>query len=405
MRDNLDAAAPAATIKAGGSADAVPWRRSGAAQLAEGLRAMRARSLAVLDAYAAAGCLQVACSEELNPPLWELGHLGWFQELWVGRNLQRSMGTRYDHAVPRGPSLLAQADSLYDSATVAHATRWHLPLLPVAECKAYLAATLEQTLGLLRAAGPGDDDLYFYRLVLMHEAMHLEAAVYMAQALGVAMDAQLFTDAATPASTAAASVDWAARQIAMPARAWALGQAAAGFVFDNELGPHALQLPGCQMDARPVSWGQYLSYVLKTRCALPRYVRESAQGFEQQRFGQWQVINLDDAAVHLSYREALAYCAHVGRRLPTEAEWECAALTQPEFAWGQVWEWTRSTFAPYPGFVIHPYREYSEPWFLSRPVLRGACVATQACMRSPYYRNFFLPDRNDIFSGFRTCSL
>ena len=93
-----------------------------------------------------------------------------------------------------------------------------------------------------------------------------------------------------------------------------------------------------------------------------------------------------------------------GRRLPTESEWECAALTAPGFSWGQVWEWTASPFAPYPGFVAHPYRDYSQPWFDGRPVLRGASFATQPGMRHPRYRNYFTADRSDLFAGFRSCA-
>ena len=93
-----------------------------------------------------------------------------------------------------------------------------------------------------------------------------------------------------------------------------------------------------------------------------------------------------------------------GRRLPSEAEWEAAALTLPDFQWGEAWEWTASRFNPYPGFSAHPYRDYSAPWFGERYVLRGASRATSPRMAHPRYRNYFTPERNDIHGGFRSCA-
>ena len=75
------------------------------------------------------------------------------------------------------------------------------------------------------------------------------------------------------------------------------------------------------------------------------------------------------------------------------------------FFWGEVWEWTANTFSAYPGFQADPYRDYSEPWFGTHKVLRGASLVTRQRLRSPKYRNYFLPERDDIFSGFRSCSL
>jgi gamma-glutamyl hercynylcysteine S-oxide synthase len=383
------------------------WRQANANQLQTGLRDVRTRTLAVFDAYVAAGSLHVPYSDELNPPLWELGHIGWYQELWIGRNPQRAAGIGYQHAVLRTPSLLAHGDSWYDSSTVPHASRWHLPLLDPLACKAYLAATLEQTLALLAVAGTDDDALYFYRLVLFHEAMHLEAAIYMAQALGVALPKVHTQHPDTIKLIASQAVNtWTTSQISIQNQPWTLGFDQTGFAFDNELGAHSLGLARYSIDAKPVSWGQYMAYVEHSGCALPRYVRRAGQGYEQQVFGQWQPMIMSDSAVHISYAQAVAYCDHAGRRLPTEAQWECAALSQDSaFAWGDVWEWTASTFAPFAGFVAHPYRDYSEPWFNTRPVLRGACSATQPFMRNAKYRNYFMPGRTDIYSGFRTCNL
>ena len=89
---------------------------------------------------------------------------------------------------------------------------------------------------------------------------------------------------------------------------------------------------------------------------------------------------------------------------PPPAEWEYAASSgNPDFRWGELWEWTGSAFEPYPGFSADAYLEYSAPWFGTHQVLRGASFVTQQRIRSPRYRNFFMPERDDIFAGFRTC--
>ncbi len=407
----------------------VPWqpavqaRTSDAATLADLLRASRTRTLALADCFAAAlgADLRVPLQPQFNPPLWELGHLGWFQDYWVRRNPQRAGGNAYNPAIaPADPAFVApgvSVDDLYDSSLVAHDTRWGLPLPSLDATRAQLHAGLQHTLELLAHSPQDDAALYFFRLVLFHEDMHGEAALYTAQALGISVDAKLLLAPLHTRTTQAGVLQ-------VPACTWQLGSSGPDFAFDNELRGHKVELPGFTIDRCAVSWRRFLPFVegggyadarwwspegWRWRTAhghtVPRYLRTTphGQGWQCQRFGQWQALDLDASAVHLTHHEAQAWCQWAGLQLPTESQWECAAMTQPDFCWGEVWEWTASAFAAYPGFVAHPYKDYSAPWFDSRPVLRGASVATADRMAHPKYRNYFTAERNDVHAGFRTC--
>jgi ergothioneine biosynthesis protein EgtB len=391
-------------------------RRAGRGLLAEALRASRADTLATFAAYERAlPGLVVPRREELNPPLWELGHVGWFQEYWLARNPQRHRGVAADPDAPRPEGVRGGADALYHSGRVAQAGRWSLPLPAAEATRADLEAQLAATLALLAATPDDDQALYFFRLALFHEDMHHEAALYMAQGLGIAIDEPRWQ--AQPLAGRRGEID-------LPAATWRLGHDGPGFAFDNELAAHEEQLNACAIDCRVVRWDEYLDFVdaggyldprwwseegrawlAATRAAAPRYLRRAAGRWQQWRHGRWTVLDATLAACHLTLHEAQAWCAWAGRRLPTEAQWERAAVTRPDaFRWGEVWEWTASGFAPYPGFAPHPYRDYSAPWFDGRPVLRGASFATQPRMRCPRYRNYFGAARNDIFAGFRSCA-
>jgi iron(II)-dependent oxidoreductase len=378
--------------------------------LAKLLQATRARTLALAHAYAHAlgPSLSVPYTTQINPPLWELGHIAWFQDRWIARNTQRAVGTRCDPTWPLAPSRLAVADGLYDSSNVAHASRWAQPLPELQQTTEYLQSVLDDTLRLLAQAPHGDDSLYFYRLVLFHEDMHAEAAVYMAQALGIPLGDGV---AISEHRTTATPTRGADLTLQLKATSWQLGSTGNGFAFDNELGDHPVELTTFEIDRAPVSWRQYLAFLddvdSQDNTNVPRYLRrDDGSGYWQcQRFGDWQALDLNAPATHLNYTQAQAWCRWAGRCLPSEAQWEYAAMTQPRFEWGRVWEWTASSFTPYPGFVPHPYRDYSAPWFDGRPVLRGASAATAAHMVHPKYRNYFTPERNDIYAGFRSCSL
>lgn len=376
-------------------------RRGGRQLLAGALADSRARTLALLDAYAAAlgESLTIPCSPQLNPPRWEAGHIGWFQDYWIARNRQRAQGIACDPDHQRPAGRMARADTLYNSSRVAHETRWQLDLPDLAATRAYLAEGLAETLTLLATTPQTDADLYFFRLALFHEDMHGEAGIYMAQALDIPLPARFADRLLGPAGVVPET-----RALSVPAQSWTLGWHGDGFAFDNELAAHEVTVPAFEIDSDVVSWRRYLPFVEQTGAAPPRYLRRRDGRWQRCVFGRWEALPLDAPAVHLRWDEADAWCRWAGRRLPGEAEWEIAALTLPAFRWGQVWEWTASRFAPYPGFVAHPYRDYSAPWFGDRYVLRSASRATSPRMAHPRYRNFFTPERNDLHSGFRSCA-
>ena len=341
--------------------------------------------------------------------------------------MQRGQGSGCLPGQVRLASIEPNADRWWDSGRVAHNTRWALDLPPVSHCRAYLLDTLESTLELLAKAPEDDDALYFYRLCLFHEDMHGEAMAITAQTLGLKLD-KAFVAAFTPPPVATRE------PLRLPATAWQLGSpSGAGFIFDNEKSPHAVSVPEFEIDAQPVSWSQFVEFVddggydraelwhadgwcwLQKMAAGegrrgPRYVEEigvASGAVMQTRFGRAMRMQGSQPALHMTWWEADAWCRWAGRRLPAEVEWEVAAHTAARrgFRWGDVWEWMGTTFRPYPGFSPDPYADYSEPWFGNHKVLRGGSFATRARMKNPKYRNFYLPERDDIFCGFRSCAL
>lgn len=401
----------------------VAMRHAAAAALEAALTDGRTRLLALFEGLRAAlgpRGLRIARDAAVNLPLWELGHVGWFEEVWVSRNTDRARGVEGDPLAPRTASLLEGADAFYDSSAVAHATRWRLALPDVDATRDYLDAVRASTLALLRDSASSDRALYFFRLALFHEAMHCEAWHFMAQRLG--LDPGPATRRPGPRTRPAATGDWR-----VPAGRRRIGTTAPGFAFDNELGAHEVDLEAFAIDRAPVAWAAFLPFVeaggyadpaawtpagrdwlRRGGATAPAHLRRGAHGWECESFGRWRPLDPDAPACHLTTHEAEAWCRWAGRRLPTEAEWETAAtLATPAdgFDWGEVWEWTASAFAPYAGFAPHPYRDYSQPWFDGRRVLRGGSFATAPWMRHPRYRNFFPEERNDVFAGFRSCAL
>lgn len=390
----------------------------GPGELDRALQEARHHTLSLFEAFAAVGydqAAQVPRLASLNPPLWELGHVAWFAEWFVLRDAASSSP---GDAV--GASLLVHGDRWFDSNTVAHGKRWALDLPAPGVLKTYCGEVLDRIRARLVSAGEDDPALYPYRLVLAHEDMHGEALLYTLQTLGAALPASIAPLAgAGPGSLAPGELAFEGGSLLRG------GEQARGFVFDNERQAAPCHVDPFAIDAALVSNAAYAAFirdggyrdarhwsaagrawVMQSQRVAPRYWEPDGMGgWHTVRFGSPAVLDPAEPVRHVSLHEAQAYCSWAGRRLPLEEEWEYAATSShPGFAWGHLWEWTASRFLPYTGFVADRYREYSTPYFGNRQSLRGASFATPRRLRSPHFRNFYTPERDDIFTGFRTCA-
>src|SRR5882672_5208648 len=284
----------------------------------------------------------------VNPVLWELGHVAWFQERWCLR-------LRADESLSE--SLLEAADALYDSATVEHDSRWDLPLPRLTATLEYQDRVLERVLARLEREPDNQWFLYFVQLVLFHEDMHAEAFHYTRQTLG-------YVDPLERNNAGKGALDG---DVEMPGREFLLGAARnSGFHFDNEKWAHRVELKPFRIARVPVTNAKFLEFVRDGGYGAPRYWVERDGEWRERRFDKEVPLQGDLPVVHVNWHEANAYCRYAGRRLPSEAEWEIAAafsrvtpanlggsgrVPVGEFAegdsaagcrqmLGNVWEWT-----------------------------------------------------------------
>jgi iron(II)-dependent oxidoreductase len=388
----------------------------------------------------------------VNPPLWELGHVAWFQERWILRHVARRSPLRRD------------GDALYDSAAVPHDARWTLPLPSLDDTVGFLEKVRDEVLDVLDAVPDGD--VHLVLLTVFHEDMHAEAMAFTRQTLGYARPHAL----APPRPPSAGGP--LAGDVEVPGGTVELGAPQdAPFAFDNEQWAHPVTLEPFAIARAPVTQREYAAFVEEggyarrelwteegwrwreeAQADAPAYWRREGRDVLRRDFAEWVTLEPHRPIVNVCWHEASAYCRWAGRRLPTEAEWEAAASAvrdgerlgpdRRRLPWGDeppgatranvgfaalepldvgalprgdsalgcrqlvgnVWEWTASDFLPYPGFSPGLYREYSEPWFGTHKVLRGGSFATTARLVHNGLRNFYTPDRRDLWAGFRTCA-
>ena len=358
------------------------------AAIAEALSGARERTLALVEPLDD-GQLNRVYSPILSPLAWDLGHIANFEELW----LVQTIGGR--------EPLRGELGRFYDAIENPRRIRGELPILRDAELRSYMADVRERTLDVLEDVEIGPDvedpllrDGFVYEMLLAHELQHNET---MLQLLQLVEGYESTRDEFAPSPDPGPDMP---ETIRIEAGEYEIGAPARGFAYDNERPRHAVYLDAFEIDRTPVSNGAYTFFMEATGAEPPLYWEREGEGWIDTARGRRAPIDPDAPVIHVSWEQADAFVRWAGKRLPTEFEWE-AAREQLD-GLGHGWEWTSSDFFAYPGFEAFPYREYSEVFFGDAyKVLRGSSWATHPRVARPTFRNWDLPQRNQIFSGIR----
>ncbi|MFJ1896297.1 MULTISPECIES: ergothioneine biosynthesis protein EgtB [unclassified Streptomyces] len=388
----------------------------------------------------------------MSPLVWDLAHIGNQEELW----LLRGVGGR--------EAMRPEIDGLYDAFEHPRAARPSLPLLAPAEARSYAAEVRGRALDVLGSAPLGGRPLlrsaFAFGMIAQHEQQHDETMLITHQ---LRSGPAALTAPEPPRAADAATLP---AEVLVPGGPFTMGTSTEPWALDNERPAHRREVPAFFLDTAPVTCGAYRAFiedggyterrwwapegwamVREHELTAPLFWHRDAGQWLRRRFGVTEPVPADEPVLHVSWYEADAYARWAGRRLPTEAEWEKAARHDPaagrsrRYPWGDedpasdhanlgqrhlrpapagaypagrspsgagqligdVWEWTSSDFLPYPGFAPFPYREYSEVFFgPGHKVLRGGSFAVDAVACRGTFRNWDLPVRRQIFSGFRT---
>ena len=387
-------------------------------RIADRLGEARERTLLLVEPLADEQLNRVY-SPILSPLSWDLGHIANFEELWL---VQRVGG--------REP-LRGELGRFYDAIENPRKIRNELPILRGDELRAYLDEVRERTLEVLDgveledAADPLLAGGFIYEMLLAHEHQHNETMLQLLQMVDG------YEPVATDPGVAAEPASDGPEMVAVAAGTYTIGAGPEGFAYDNERPRHEVELAGFEIDRTPVTNGAYAPFVAETGADPPMYWERDGEGdWIDTRFGRREPIDPRLPVVHVDWHGADAFARWAGKRLPTEIEWEAAATgadpdranldhlgfgCAPAGAYadapsecgavqmiGDVWEWTSSDFTAYEGFSPFPYPEYSEVFFGDEhKVLRGGAWATRRDVIRPSFRNWDLPERSQIFSGFR----
>jgi gamma-glutamyl hercynylcysteine S-oxide synthase len=362
--------------------------------------------------------LNTVYSPILSPLAWDLGHIANFEELWL---VQRAGG--------REP-MRGELGRLYDAIENPRKVRNELPILRGDDLRAYMAEVRERTLDVLDRVELEDtddamlDSGFIYEMLIAHEHQHNETMLQLLQMIDGYEPVEI------DGTVAGEPVSEGPEMVTVDAGSYEIGADADGFAYDNERPRHAVELATFAIDRGPVTNAAFAEFVAETGADPPMYWERDGEDWVTTVFGRRRSLDGARPVVHVSWHQADAFARWVGKRLPTELEWEAAAAgadreranldllgfgCAPAGAYGDapadcgavqmlgdVWEWTASDFGGYPGFAPFPYPEYSQVFFGDdHKVLRGGSWATRRSVIRTSFRNWDLPERSQIFSGIR----